>query len=233
MSEQETIQTFFLLHVNDALFPIGGYSHSYGLETYIQQELVSNDKEAETYIKSRLAVNMKYGDLLMVRLAYEATCNHDVDRLMELEEMAEAAKIPKEIRNAAKKLGARFVKTTKGLSVSYQWDIYERYVEMRKGKTTSHSCAYGVFCASIGISLNETLKHYLYAQTSAMVTNCVKSIPLSQSVGQQILASCYPLMDKIVKEMDQIPEEMLYASTPGFDLRSIQHEHLYSRIYMS
>ena len=28
---------FFLLQVNDALFPIGGYSHSYGLETYIQK----------------------------------------------------------------------------------------------------------------------------------------------------------------------------------------------------
>ena len=27
---------FLLLQVNDALFPIGGYSHSYGLETYIK-----------------------------------------------------------------------------------------------------------------------------------------------------------------------------------------------------
>lgn len=233
MREQETIQTFFLLQVNDALFPIGGYSHSYGLETYIQQDLVSNDKEAEKYIKSRLSVNIKYGDLLMVRLAYEAACDQDFDRLMELEEMAKAAKIPKEIRSAAKKLGARFVKTTKGLAVPYQWDVYEKYVEMRKKKTTNHSCAYGVFCATVGISLNETLKHYLYAQTSAMVTNCVKSIPLSQSVGQQILADCYPLMDRILEEIEQIPEEMLYASTPGFDLRSIQHEHLYSRIYMS
>ena len=125
--------------------------------------------------------------------------------------MAKAAKIPKEIRSAAKKLGARLVKTTKGLAVPYQWDVYERYVEMRKKKTTNHSCAYGVFCASVGISLNETLKHYLYAQTSAMVTNCVKSIPLSQSVGQQILVDCYPLMDRILEEIEQIPEGILYA----------------------
>ena len=32
MSEKQ----FYLLQVNDALFPIGGYSHSQGLETYIQ-----------------------------------------------------------------------------------------------------------------------------------------------------------------------------------------------------
>ena len=33
------ISKFLLLQVNDALFPIGGYSHSYGLETYIQKGL--------------------------------------------------------------------------------------------------------------------------------------------------------------------------------------------------
>lgn len=27
---------FLLLELNDALFPIGAYAHSYGLETYVQ-----------------------------------------------------------------------------------------------------------------------------------------------------------------------------------------------------
>ena len=36
MSEKQ----FYLLQVNDALFPIGGYSHSQGLETYIQRGIV-------------------------------------------------------------------------------------------------------------------------------------------------------------------------------------------------
>ena len=33
---REWRKKFLLLQVNDALFPIGAYSHSYGLETYIQ-----------------------------------------------------------------------------------------------------------------------------------------------------------------------------------------------------
>ena len=33
MSEKQ----FYLLQVNDALFPIGGYSHSQGLETTLRQ----------------------------------------------------------------------------------------------------------------------------------------------------------------------------------------------------
>ncbi len=29
---------FLILQVNDAVFPIGSYTHSFGLETYIQQK---------------------------------------------------------------------------------------------------------------------------------------------------------------------------------------------------
>ena len=40
---------FYLLQVNDALFPIGGYSHSQGLETYIQKGLVHDEETAKEY----------------------------------------------------------------------------------------------------------------------------------------------------------------------------------------
>ena len=38
---------FLLLQINDSLFPIGGYSHSYGLETYIQKGIVQDLETAE------------------------------------------------------------------------------------------------------------------------------------------------------------------------------------------
>ena len=92
---------------------------------------------------------------------------------------------------------------------------------------------YGIFCAAVGISVSDCLEHYIYAQTSAMVTNCVKTIPLSQSVGQQLLIGTYDLMKELLEQVMKLSEDMLGLSSPGFDLRCIQHEGLYSRIYMS
>ncbi|MFQ7288475.1 MAG: urease accessory protein UreF [Lacrimispora saccharolytica] len=100
-------------------------------------------------------------------------------------------------------------------------------------KTTCHPCAYGVLCACMGMDRTEVLSAFLYAQTSAMVTNCVKTIPLSQSDGQKILFSLEPLMENMIQLVEQIGAEMLCASTPAFDLRSMEHETLYSRLYMS
>ena len=62
---------FFLLQVNDALFPIGGYSHSYGLETYIQKGIVHDEDSAEEFIHKRLEYNFLYNEFLAVRLGWE------------------------------------------------------------------------------------------------------------------------------------------------------------------
>jgi len=206
MSEKQ----FYLLQVNDALFPIGGYSHSQGLETYIQRGIVHNVDTAREYITHKIKWNLAYTELL------------------------EASRIPMEQREAARKMGSRFAKTIEklGLSIS-ETGIFREYLDARKGKAVNHCCIYGVFCAEMQIPLEEALTHYLYAQTSAIVTNCVKTIPLSQTSGQQLLSGCYGEFDEILKDVMNRSEEDLCLSAPGFDIRGIQHEKLYSRLYMS
>ena len=99
MSEKQ----FYLLQVNDALFPIGGYSHSQGLETYIQRGIVHDADTAREYITHKIKWNLAYTELLGARLAYEAARENDLSELLELEEILEASRIPMEQREAAKK----------------------------------------------------------------------------------------------------------------------------------
>ena len=224
---------FFLLQVNDALFPIGGYSHSYGLETYIQKGIVHDEDSAEEFIHKRLEYNFLYNEFLAVRLGWEYAVSGDLTAISRLEEIMEAGKIPRETREASRKLGSRFIKTLSALEIPRENRVFEEYREARKGKSVHHAVAYGVFCGAAGITREEALEHFLYAQTSAMVTNCVKTIPLSQSSGQKLLRGCYPLLQKLTREVKELGEEWLGLSGPGFDLRCMQHEGLYSRIYMS
>ena len=224
---------FFLLQVNDALFPIGGYSHSYGLETYIQKGIVHDEDSAEEFIHKRLEYNFLYNEFLAVRLGWEYAVRGDLTAISRLEEIMEAGKIPRETREASRKLGSRFIKTLSALEIPRENRFFEEYREARKGKSVHHAVAYGVFCGAAGITREEALEHFLYAQTSAMVTNCVKTIPLSQSSGQKLLSGCYPLLQKLTREVKELGEEWLGLSGPGFDLRCMQHEGLYSRIYMS
>lgn len=224
---------FYLLQVNDALFPIGGYSHSMGLETYIQKDIVHDEATAAQYIENKLRWNLAYTDLLAVRLAYECAAAHDLDALMHLETVMAASRLPMEQREASRKMGSRFAKTIAKLQLPPMLPIFQEYIAARTGKSMTHCCIYGVFCAALQLEEQEILAHYLYAQTSVMVTNCVKTIPLSQSAGQHLLSSCYDAFEEILGDVMQWTEEDLCLSAPGFDLRGMQHEKLYSRLYMS
>ena len=148
MSEKQ----FYLLQVNDALFPIGGYSHSQGLETYIQRGIVHDVDTAREYITHKIKWNLAYTELLAARLAYEAAEKKDLQELLYLEELLEASRIPMEQREAARKMGSRFAKTIEKLGLSIcETGIFREYLEARKGKAVNHCCIYGVFCAEMQI----------------------------------------------------------------------------------
>lgn len=230
MSEKQ----FYLLQVNDALFPIGGYSHSQGLETYIQRGIVHDEDTAKEYLLHKIRWSLAHTELLAARLSYEAAANGDLPKLLEIEEILGASRIPVEQRQASEKMGSRFVKTIEKLELPAMKDgILREYLYGENKRPVNHCCVYGVFCAVMGIELSEALSHYLYGQTSAMVTNCVKTIPLSQSAGQKLLCGCYGLFEQVLKQVLDWDEEELCLSAPGFDVRGIQHERLYSRLYMS
>jgi len=222
---------YLLLQVNDALFPIGGYAHSYGLETYVQKGIVHDIETSGDYIKKSLLYKLCYTDLFAVRLAYEYTQKHEWSKLLELDEMLTAVKGPKEIRHASYKLAARFLKTVKAFNASYEEKEISIYLD---GYQKKHLVTvYGAFCQGIGADYHMAITTFLYAQTSAMVTNCVKLVPLSQTAGQQLLYSCYPVFEQVKDILPKLNLEDFGASAPGFDIRSMQHEELYSRLYMS
>ena len=77
------------------------------------------------------------------------------------------------------------------------------------------------------------LTGFYYNTAVGFVTNSVKLIPLGQQDGQELLFSLHPIIDKLVEESMQPDRDLLGLCCPGFDIRCIQHESLYSRLYMS
>ncbi|MDR0346829.1 MAG: urease accessory protein UreF [Coriobacteriales bacterium] len=226
--------SYLLLQINDAAFPIGGYSHSYGLETYIHDKSVHDATSAWEYVRANLSNSFIYGELLPVRLAYEAAKAKDLAALIKLERLSVASRTAMESRQASLKLGSRLVKTSMPLlTPDMDKEFFEAYFEATGRSLCTHPTAYGVFCAVANIERGEALGAFLYAQTSAMVINCVKTVPLSQTDGQAILAKARLLFDALVEETMTLNEDALFISCPGLEIHAMRHEQLYSRLYMS
>ncbi len=245
--DERAAQDLLLQQICDSVFPIGAYSHSWGLETYIQRGSVDDVESAWGFVSAQIRYPLTYTELLSMRLAFEAALEvvrgvqagktspgpdawHEV---ADLERELAALRTPAETRSASVKLAARFVRTAGALGAlgEMETELFSTFAV--SGRTHVVSVAYGVFSALAGIELEALLRRYLYSQVSAMVVNCVKSVPLSQTAGQQILSRSRGLQASAVRLALSADRCDLGLSMPGFDVRCIEHEGIYSRLYMS
>ena len=234
-----------LLQLSDPALPIGGYAHSGGLETYVQAGVVNNRVTAEAFVRQMLGANLHYTDAALMVLSYRATRAGESDTLLELDHLCEAVKLPKEIRQASQKLGLRLLKIFQGgmLSVGKKGipevaDLdnvaKQYYAAVQTRQTPGHySVAFGICAAALEIELGAALIGFYYNAAAGMVTNCVKLIPLGQQDGQELLFSLQDLIAELAEGSREPDRESIGVCCPGLDIRCMQHEQLYSRLYMS
>lgn len=208
-----------LLQISDTALPIGGFSHSFGLESFVQEGLVCDSDSVLLFMHSYILEPLLYNDLLSIRYIYECS---DVDEILELEHVMFVQTLSREIREGNGKLGRRFVKIANKIlqNPSDLWNLYAT-----RTSHPTHASAFGVLCVSVGIECDRALRHYAYTQVSSMVINAVKLIPLSQESGQEILSK---LHDSIELALERLEDLVRFGSADSLlNACNEQHRHVY------
>lgn len=230
MSNNKSFYT--LLQIADSILPIGSYTQSNGLETYVQKGIVKDVNSAEVYLKSVLWNSSMYSDFLALKLAYEYAEKRNIEKIFELDELLYAVKAPREMKQGSSKMCGRFIKLIEKFNSN---ELVLRYKDAIKSGICKgqHSIIFGIFASAAEIPKEYAIKAYLYNTASCIVNNCAKLIPLGQIDGQTILFNCQELLDNVYVKLDDLTLEDMGRCSIGFDIRAMQHETLYSRLYMS
>ena len=181
-----------------------------------------------------LSSSILHNDAAYVRLAYEAMKEKDsYERIVVLDEECSAMKSPREIREASHKLGTRLLKIfiEEGQKCNFLTKFGD-YVT-KNISVGNYPVVYGALCYLMEIPLEEAITAFYFSTATGMVTNAVKLVPLGQLEGQKILFEVKRNIPSWVEKTMNLEEDKIGLSNVGFDLRSMQHERLYSRLYMS
>lgn len=101
----DTAGLMHILQICDSLFPVGAFTLSNGLETYVQHDIITSPKGLEEYLHSYISV-LPYNELGAAAAAYNA----DEKELCRLDEIYSAAKTPLRYEAAQKRSQGVFSK---------------------------------------------------------------------------------------------------------------------------
>ena len=226
-SEGKSLLT--LLQLTDSFFPTGAFAHSFGLETYVQLELVNDPETFEMFLRSTLHHGLRNGDAVAIGLTYKAT---EIEEVIDLDARLTAMKVARESREGSIKIGKQFLRNAAILERNAMLDEYAERV--RSGRCAGHhAIAYGLVASAAKIDLFSAVLGYLHAHVVGQVSAAVRLIPLKPTDGQGIINAIRPNLIDIARFAEGAGMDDLRGFTPGLDIRSMQHERLYSRLFIS
>ncbi len=223
-----------MLQVSDSVFPIGAFTLSNGLETFVQEEKLKNCSDLRIYLKNYISF-MPYNELGFFYHTYNDIIVDEkinINELIQLDNLYSAFKISSQIRKGSVKLCQRFIKLWEKIEKIEALQLYQELIKSKECEG-HHVIALALFAKSKSISFEESANIYAYSVISGVVTNAVKSVPLSQLEGQVVLNENLESIRQAVEKAKFIEKNELGVCGNAFDIYAMKHETLYSRLYMS
>jgi urease accessory protein len=225
-------RTLSLFQLCDSNFPTGAFSHSFGLESYIQENIVYDQETFSEWLKVYVNEQLVYSDGLASRIVYESLESGDIEKVWKVDRLLMVQNLPREIREGTQRMGERMLNLVESL---YQIPLLTEYRKrIRIKQSFGHpAIVFTMIGYHLGISQDNTTLYYLYSSVVNLVQNAVRAIPLGQTAGQKIIQEFQSTLSNATAKIQALNEEDFGIVSPGLELAQMMHERINIRIFMS
>ena len=226
-----------LLQTSDQFFPTGGFAFSHALEMYVAAGLVRDRVTCQRLFTDLFEHAIGPTDVVFCAHAHRLAAGPKaadvkLSSLVDLDHLLAATKVPRELRLESQHVGRSFLRATMALSpprlVRGFWE------QVQQGEAPGHhAVVFGLVAHELELPENSALPAYLYTVAASLTAAAVRLVPLGQSDGQRLLHELQPCCLELVQRYAHLTPKDAWNGAPGLDIRSMQHERLYSRLCRS
>jgi urease accessory protein len=221
-----------LLQFSDGLFPAGGFAHSLGLETYVQDGVVTDRAGLVAFVTGHLEGSAGPADAVATACAARGAPAGDVAAWAALDARLEAMKPVPEARAASRQMGRQTLRVAAATAGDAFLVDLARAVD--EGLAAGHHAA--VVGAVLGRARAEpeaAAAAFLYTTAALLVGAGLRLAPLGQLDGQRVLAALRPRIARLARAAAAATAEDMWSFSPGIELAGIRHASLDTRLFRS
>ena len=226
------MQNFLLLmQLTDSNFPSGAFSHSFGLESFVQQEHIRNAEDFQQFLEGYIE-QLCFTDGLSARLVYDYLEKDKWEEVLAIDEVLYCSASATESRVGAQRIGQQMLRLYRTLYPDTLLNRYAEAISQKKAYGHSSVCQ-AVLLYELKYSKEIAMQTIMYTACSTIIQNAVRGIPLGQTDGQRMFQFAVEKCTQSVRKIMALQEGVLGCTSPLLEIKQMQHEHLHVRLFMS
>ena len=221
-----------LLQFSDGLFPAGGFAHSFGLETYVQDGRIRDRHDLEMFVAAHLDGSAGPADAAAVAIAVGVARRDESHEWLALDARLDAMKTVPEFRAASRQMGRQALRVAAGLGDDPFLARLARAVDDDRA-AAHHATVFGAAVGRGGAEPERAAAAYLYSTAALLVGAGLRLIALGQLDGQRVLAAMRDRIERLAAAAAMATVDDLWSFNPALELAGIRHAALDMRLFRS
>lgn len=221
-----------LLQFSDGLFPAGGFAHSFGLETYVQDGRVRDRHDLEMFVAAHLDGSAGPADAAAAAIAVGVARRDESHEWFALDARLDAMKTVPEFRAASRQMGRQALRVAAGLGDDPFLGRLARAVDDDRA-AAHHATVFGAAVGRGGVEPERAAAAYLYSSAALLVGAGLRLIALGQLDGQRVLAAMRGRIERLAAAAAMATVDDLWSFNPALELAGIRHAALDMRLFRS
>ena len=252
-TEADTGVLIRLLQLASPSLPVGGFSYSQGLEWAVESGVIRDAADSAAWIRALLEGPVGYADTAFLARFHLAWRNPDATQLLRLDRLFQASRESAELLAETRQMGWSMLSLSDALSAHRMGHAWLRIQPVLAGlraaeASLSYPLVWSALVLAAGLSLTQGLSVWLWSWLENQVLAALKTVPLGQAAGQNLLLELGALLPAIIArsveaagsgpglaEWDPAMAEEDSPGTfaPAYALACARHETQYSRLFRS